>query len=95
MLYIYLKGKDIDMTNKINDNYKGPINRIWVKYTPQKGNVCSCLKIYKDIKGVTCEQIGHNFFGTEADIMLAYFQNATIEENNKVMDYGIYIEKED
>lgn len=80
---------------KISDGYEGPMNRIWIKYTPQKGNVASCLRIYKDIKGVTCEPIGHNFFGVEADIMLAYFQNATIAKNDMVMNYGITIVEND
>lgn len=83
------------MIKKVSDNYEGPMIRIWIKYTPRKDAICSCLRIYKDIKGVTCEQIGAPFYGTEADIMLAYFQNATIEENNMVMNYGIDIVEND
>ena len=71
------------------------MNRIYIKYTSQKGNVCSNLQIYNDIKGYTCEKIGHTFYGKDADIMLEYFKNATIKENDKVMSYGIYIDNEE
>ena len=69
------------------------MNRIYIKYTPSKGNICSNLEIYNDIKGLTCEKIGHTFYGKDADIMLEYFRNATIKRNDKVMNYGIYIKE--
>lgn len=69
------------------------MNRIRIKYTPAKNNICSNLEIWNDLKGYTCEKIGHTFYGKDADIMLEYFQNAIIKENSKVINYGIYIEK--
>ena len=69
------------------------MNRIYIKYTPSKGNICSNLEIWNDIKGLTCEKIGHTFYGKDADIMLEYFKNATIKKNDKVMNYGIYIKE--
>ena len=71
------------------------MNRIYIKYKPAKNNICSNLEIWNDIKDNTCEKIGTIFYGKDADIMLEYFQNATIKENDKVMNYGIYIEKVD
>ena len=68
------------------------MNRIYIKYTPAKKNICSNLEIWNDLKGYTCEKIGHTFYGKDADIMLEYFQNATLKENDKVMNYGIYID---
>ena len=69
------------------------MNRIYIKYTPSQGSVCSSLQIYNDIKGYSCDKVGHRFFGRDADIMLEYFQNATIKRNDKVMNYGIYIKE--
>lgn len=71
------------------------MNRIYIKYTPAKNNICSNLEIWNNLKGFTCEKIGTTFYGKDADIMFEYFQNAIIKENDKVMNYGIYIEKED
>jgi hypothetical protein len=68
------------------------MNRIYIKYTTQKGNICSNLEIWNNIKGITCEKLGKTFFGREADIMLEYFKNVTIKDNNKVMSYGLYID---
>lgn len=59
------------------------MNRIYIKYTSQKDSVCSKLQIYNNIKGYTCEKIGHTFCGKDADIMLDYFKNVTIKENKK------------
>lgn len=71
------------------------MNRIYIKYKPCNKTFASQLIIFNDIKGYTCHQVGCPFYGQEADIMLEYFQNAIIKENDKVMNYGIYIEKED
>lgn len=68
------------------------MNRIYIKYTSKKGSICSNLQIYNDLKGYTCEKIGHTFYGKDADIMLEYFKNASIKENDKVMSYGLYID---
>ena len=71
------------------------MNRIYIKYTPKKGSVGSSLEIWNDIKGLTCEKLGKTFFGREADIMLEYFQNVTIKKNDKIMNYGIYVDNGD
>ena len=70
------------------------MNRIMIKYTSQKGNIASNLEIYNDMKGYSCEKVGHTFYGKDADIMLEYFKNAIIKENDKVMNYGITIDGE-
>ena len=70
------------------------MNRIEIIYTTAKGSIASNLRIANDIKGLTCEQLGTTFYGREADIMLEYFKNATIKENDKVMSYGIFIDGE-
>ena len=49
------------------------MNRIYIKYTPAKNNICSNLEIWNDLKGYTCEKIGNTFYGKDADIMLEYF----------------------
>ena len=71
------------------------MNRIMVVYKPQENTVASNLQIYNDIKGYTCEKIGHTFYGREADIMFEYFKNASIKKNDNVMRYGVYIEGKD
>lgn len=71
------------------------MNRIVIKYKKATRNIASQLIIYNDIKGLDFRQIGCPFYGTEADIMLAYFQNATLKENDTVMNYGIEIIEED
>lgn len=68
------------------------MNRIYIKYTSAKGNICSNLRIFNDIKGVSCKQVGETFYCTDADIMLEYFKNVVLKENDKVMNYGIYID---
>ena len=74
---------------------KGPMNRIWVVYRPSEGNIASNLRIYNDIKGLTCTTVGNIFYGNDADIMFEYFKNASIKKNDKVMRYGVYIEDKD
>lgn len=71
------------------------MNRIEIKYTSAKDNICSNLEIYNDIKGVSCEKVGYTFYGKDADIMLEYFKNAIIKENDKVMSYGVYVDNEE
>ena len=71
------------------------MNRIVIKYTGAKGNIASNLTINNDIKGYTFEKIGHTFYGKDADIMLEYFKNAIIKENDKVMSYGVYIDNKE
>ena len=71
------------------------MNRIMVVYTPRKGNVTSNLQIYNDIKGYTCEKLGHTFFGRDADIMLDYFQKSKIRENDTIMNYGVIIREDE
>ena len=71
------------------------MNRIMVVYTPRKGSVASNLQIYNDIKGYTCEKLGHTFFGREADIMLDYFQKSKIRENDTIMNYGVIIREDE
>ena len=66
------------------------MNRIYIKYTYAKDNICSNLKIFNDIKGVTVEQLGTTFYGRDADIMFEYFKNAEIKNNKNIMNYGIY-----
>lgn len=68
------------------------MNRIMIKYESKKGSIASNLQIYNDVKGFTCEKIGHTFYGCEADVMLEYFKNATIKKNDNVMSYGVYID---
>ena len=71
------------------------MNRIYIKYTSAKNNICSNLEIWNNIKGYTCEKIGTIFYGKDADIMLEYFKNAIIKKNDKVMSYGIYVDGEE
>lgn len=73
----------------------GVMNRIVVKYRPAKGNVTSCLRIYNDIKGLTFEPIGLNFFGKDAYIMLKIMQNVNYDNIEDCMNYGIEILKEE
>lgn len=70
------------------------MNRIEIKYWTKTPPALSCLRIYNDTKGNNYEQIGHSFYGKDADVMLEYFKNAVIKENDKVMSYGIYIDGE-
>ena len=70
------------------------MNRIIIKYWNETGTISSCLRIYNDIKGYDCEQIGCPFYGREADIMWEYFKNTIIKENDKVMSYGLYVDGE-
>lgn len=68
------------------------MNRIEVYYTPQKGNVASCLRIYNDIKGYSCEAVGYNFIGRDADIMLELMKNVDYSKTKDCMAYGIYVD---
>lgn len=68
------------------------MNRITVNYTPQKGNVASCLRIYNDIKGYSCEAVGCNFIGRDADIMLELMRNVDYSKTKDCIGYGIYID---
>lgn len=71
------------------------MNRIMVVYKPREKTIASNLQIYNDIKGYSCEKIGHTFYGREADIMFEYFKNASIKKNDNVMRYGVYVEGKD
>ena len=70
------------------------MNRITIRYKKATKNIGSQLIIYNDIKGLDFRQIGCPFYGTEADIMLDYFQKAIIPENDTIMNYGIEIIEE-
>lgn len=70
------------------------MNRIEIRYTSNRDNICSNLQIYNDIKGFSCDKLGYTFYGQEADIMLEYFKHAVIKNNDKVMNYGVYVDGE-
>lgn len=71
------------------------MNRIMVKYTSRKGNVGSMLQIFNDIKGYSCEKIGMNFFGKDADLMLELLKNVDYSKTKDCVSYGIYIDEEE
>lgn len=71
------------------------MNRLKIKYKSAKGNICSNLEIYNDIKGVSYEKVGHTFYGKDADLMFEYFKNVILKENNNVMNYGLYVNNEE
>lgn len=70
------------------------MNRLEIKYTIDPQTNVNVLKIYNDIKGLTCEQVGKTFYGKDADIMYEYFKNSVIKKNDKIMSYGIRVDKE-
>lgn len=71
------------------------MNRLKIKYTSAKDNICSNLEIYNDIKGVSYEKVGYTFYGKDADLMFEYFKNVILKENNNVMNYGLYVNNEE
>lgn len=70
------------------------MNRLKIKYIIDTKTNVNMLKIYNDIKGLTCEQVGKTFYGNDADVMYEYFKNSKVKKNDRIMLYEIRVNVE-
>ena len=67
------------------------MNRIELLYDPRTKNTDSKLKVFNDIKGYSCIQIGPIYIGSEADLMFKLLSAVDYEKLDDCMNYGIRI----
>lgn len=67
------------------------MNRIELLYDPRTKNTDSKLRIFNDIKGYSCDQIGPEYTVLEADLMFKLLSVVDYSKLDDRMNYGIRI----
>lgn len=67
------------------------MNRIKLKYMPGKDGERSILKIYNDIKGYNCEQIGETLYGMQAEVLFNLLTHVDYSKLDEYVNYGTII----
>ncbi len=67
------------------------MNRIELKYDPRTKKGDGKLRVFNDIKGYSCIQIGPTYTGSEADLMFKLLSAVDYSKLDDYMNYGIMI----